>query len=1702
MIIALGKSAESRLWVAENPDHRVNCSNHFKHPVQPTIHRFHNMNSLSYVTLDKTHFLFRSVSTMVEEKMMQSILDEEVAKDIMDLSFDPKEADKASMGSRKIVQSRDESLMQRLLSAVMNKIQGLRGLDESKIDTILDNVLNVIETIPLVLQDLCHATTNMQIVGALLRAFKMLTSHSLIMSVVDISGKLFDYAQKLTLDVAVKMFTSLQSGFEFSWIVKGARSILNGYSTIKNSACVKKVQKLLCYFLSFGMFTSFGLKFENFKFDELAEKRLRAKYDSAEGFVYTLLDTVVWFLERGMQCVKFGSIEPFFHSSASYVAWTDDAYRVREDSHKMANPEACGLDPHDFYKRLDACIEQGEAMCKYLEDASDKMMAKRLCSELRLIKSKFCSKDEAQKTRKPPFCVVVYGDTSIGKTNFTSMLFQQFGKVNGKDTNPENMWSRGPTDKFYSGFSRSKWCILMDDIAMFKPGNVLDPTLADVILIANGAGFVAPMADTEDKGVIPVRPDLVIATTNTKDLNAHAYFACPLAVRRRFPYVISLTVKSEYCADTLIDGINGTQIAAKSHMLDPAKVPSLDEGDYMDIWNIKLEKLVAVPNAQGASNPGFETIADFDNIYDFMAVFSALSQEYRRCQDRAMDAVHSMVSLEICQKCFRPKANHCTCEETEVQSGDIADRFAQFQLDGDTYFVEWYRQVHGLTRRGDSEDSAGEEVEIEEIDDADLADRRSWMTKMLDWADDQAVLVHTWARMAALGVKVSWTAAMDKVGEKASDLVVMYQLKKLQRVMGAAGDKLYQTFYDWRIAGFIAILVAAWPLVKTFQWFTSMFRHQSPYDHSVPSKDPEGLMNDEQFWGCMQEVYECVEQEQGGNAQSVPVSPSFMDADDKPNPWVKDEMILTDFFVPSGTSGWKNTGMSEKAVMERFQRNTIGFRAQYEESDGQHHTPGTAFCIAGHVYVTDNHCLPIAGDIQMFTSEEPETNNLGKNVSFKLDQKSIFRIPDKDLAFFYSVTPPRADYTRFFLKKPFADLKCRGAYSLCRWREMSDRVDVNNIHCEPNSVSEIDPAKKHTLWSGKPVGNTKFGDCGSPLVGFTPAGPIVLGLHQLAYNAGDVQVASAAVEILKEDIDQALAFFGPQIQCGLPDLAQVKLGPLHHKSVLRWPTKGQAHVYGTNVASTWRRGMKSMVVDTVISDAVVRHGFVKRCEPPVMKGPEIWFNNIEPTVTMDFQFSQKQLDACVFEFANDIISRLTPKQLSEIVVLDDMSTMNGYPGIKFLDKIKRQTSMGFPYKKSKMNFLENVTAEGYADAVMYVDDIMAEVEKVRAAYLRGERFMPVFVMNMKDEPIPHKKVEIKKTRGFMGGPAAWQFVVRQQLLSFVRIFQLNPFIFEGAPGMNCNSCAWDELHRYLTFFGDDQMVAGDYAKFDKRMSPQIILAAFRVIEEVLIAAGRDAEDLRFLRCIAEDVAYPLTEVQGDFVEFFGSNPSGHALTVIINCIANSLYMRYTYTDLNPVEKECRTFKQFVHLITYGDDNEFGVSRERVWFNHTAISEQLAKYGVVYTMADKEAASVPFVNIADTSFLKRKWRWDAEMRCFKCPLEWASIEKMLTTCVASKSICPEAQAVDTMRSAVGEFFQYGREVFEKNVAILKDVVVECHLQDWVQQSTFPTYDELITNHFESCVRPPHCSALHEQVILDKTLEGRNFDPWGLNDGFDL
>lgn len=102
------------------------------------------------------------------------------------------------------------------------------------------------------------------------------------------------------------------------------------------------------------------------------------------------------------------------------------------------------------------------------------------------------------------------------------------------------------------------------------------------------------------------------------------------------------------------------------------------------------------------------------------------------------------------------------------------------------------------------------------------------------------------------------------------------------------------------------------------------------------------------------------------------------------------------------------------------------------------------------------------------------------------------------------------------------------------------------------------------------------------------------------------------------------------------------------------------------------------------------------------------------------------------------------------------------------------------------------------------------------------------------------------------------------------------------------------------------------------------------------------------------------------------------------------------------------------------------------------------------MADKESASVPFINIDDASFLKRRWRYDDDVGAMLCPLEESSIHGSLMVGIVGKDMTPEAHAIATIQSALREYFFYGQSTFEEWRARLDAVIESEGLRKWQTQ----------------------------------------------------
>jgi hypothetical protein len=683
-----------------------------------------------------------------------------------------------------------------------------------------------------------------------------------------------------------------------------------------------------------------------------------------------------------------------------------------------------------------------------------------------------------------------------------------------------------------------------------------------------------------------------------------------------------------------------------------------------------------------------------------------------------------------------------------------------------------------------------------------------------------------------------------------------------------------------------------------------------------------------------------------------------------------------------------------------------------------------------------------------------------------ITEQNLIRCPDKDLVFvLLRNLPPKKRITQYLKSGPgkgvfHGKYISRGPNGDVVYRDVKNVEDIGDRYVCDDKVDL--KAYIHTS-RGIVSDLTEEGTCGSPLVIESAYGYSILGIHwgKLDFKPTNVLITTFEKEFIMQHFNN---FYNYTVQSG--DLSMISsisknrpVSDLHKKSTFRYIPDGNAYVFGS--FTDFRGKHKSSVEVTPMSHILSKHSYKVKFFKPVMDSWVPWHIGAQDLVQPICKLETNVLNTSVVDYIESVDANIKDPNIynEQLIILDDFTAINGALATH-IDKVNRTTSAGNPWKKPKRFFMTSCDPQhGMDHPVQVADEIMDRVKAIIERYKTGECVHPNFCAHLKDEPVSLKKATIGNTRVFAGAPFDWCIVVRKYLLSFCRVLQNERLAFESCPGTIVQSLEWQELFDFLVEYSDDRIIAGDYKAFDKRMSPLEVLAAFDVIKYFCKKSGNYTdEDLLVVQCIAEDTAFALVDFNGDLIQLFGSNPSGNPLTVVINCIVNCLRMRYVYYKMRP-EKCILPFSQVVRLATYGDDLVASVRKGFFWYNHTTVALEFSKIDIVFTMADKETLSVPYITLDKATFLKRTWTNHDHLQCMVAPLEHDSIEKMLMLWTRSKSVTKEKQGMDIMKTALREYFWYGEEVYQEKMNLFKYTVDSLGWNEFIEESTFPTFVSL-------------------------------------------
>eukprot|EP00996_Jenningsia_fusiforme_P002162 NODE_2_length_7052_cov_8.632872_g1_i0.p1 GENE.NODE_2_length_7052_cov_8.632872_g1_i0~~NODE_2_length_7052_cov_8.632872_g1_i0.p1 ORF type:complete len:1604 (+),score=18.45 NODE_2_length_7052_cov_8.632872_g1_i0:1773-6584(+) len=376
--------------------------------------------------------------------------------------------------------------------------------------------------------------------------------------------------------------------------------------------------------------------------------------------------------------------------------------------------------------------------------------------------------------------------------------------------------------------------------------------------------------------------------------------------------------------------------------------------------------------------------------------------------------------------------------------------------------------------------------------------------------------------------------------------------------------------------------------------------------------------------------------------------------------------------------------------------------------------------------------------------------------------------------------------------------------------------------------------------------------------------------------------------------------------------------------------------------------------------------------------------------------------------------------------------------------MNNNTSSGVCYggKKTKHMVLTPL-----GDAVVpreLVDYVEEDILHLESEWRAGRGTFDPFVRASKtNEVLPLKKA-YEKTRSVYGNDMSFFIAATRGIIPLKHVLR-NMEMSECYVGLAAQSTEWAKLHDYVTNGGEyTNFVCGDFSGYDTQLPKALLEKAAAIILTMYRENGASESDIEYLRGFLSSVVSPTMIWEGNLLQFCSGQPSGQPLTVEMNSTVNSLLIRMAFfviMDLHYPEIKDPNFRLFVKLAVYGDDNLMGVSSRIPLFNHTTIQAVFASWGIKYTMADKDADSVPYLSIGEVSFLKRSFFHHEELDAIVAPIEEESLSKKIYWWTKSKNtpLSFEEQYAANFESQAREAYLHGVEFYSEFCAKCERIV---------------------------------------------------------------
>jgi len=412
----------------------------------------------------------------------------------------------------------------------------------------------------------------------------------------------------------------------------------------------------------------------------------------------------------------------------------------------------------------------------------------------------------------------------------------------------------------------------------------------------------------------------------------------------------------------------------------------------------------------------------------------------------------------------------------------------------------------------------------------------------------------------------------------------------------------------------------------------------------------------------------------------------------------------------------------------------------------------------------------------------------------------------------------------------------------------------------------------------------------------------------------------------------------------------------------------------------------------------------------------------------------RPLDIAVLDVRNMVNSRKSNYRR----VLSYEEAISGVEGDPYLGAISRRSSPGYPWihQKTKSGCRGKEEWLGVDEKFVYDHPkLLRALHDRETAASDGKRVPTLWVDVLKDERRPHLKVEMGKTRLFSCGPMDFNILFRKYFLGFCAHMMENRILFESCVGVNVYSMEWNQIAQELTNRAGP-VIAADFTNYDGTLNAGILWSILDLINDWY----DDGHDL--IRKVLWSDIVNSNHLCGDFAYgWCQSQPSGNPMTVIVNSIYNSIALRMVWliimADLRPELSSMRAFHEHTRTQNYGDDFLVSLTGEASeCFHFDNMQDVYRELGMVITDELKSEVPLPLEDraISDVSFLKRKFRYDADMCRYMAPLAMDTIMDMPQWVRGPHD--HQSLTKDNVETAAYELAQYPEEIFLQQVNKLK------------------------------------------------------------------